>query len=162
MSMPRRVSRVSLWLGWVATALIAGCSDATDERPRQPVSGEVTIDGEPLKSGMIQFNPTEPGVAVPGGAAITDGKYAMSTVDGLVPGPYQVAVTSAPAPSEAPAAGSMPGDPLPPPKEPIPSIYNAKTTLTAKVTQEGPNTFDFKLNSKVDSRSKSKTKSKTR
>jgi hypothetical protein len=158
MSMPRRVSPVSLWLSLAAAAWIAGCGGATDERPRQAVSGEVKIDGEPLKSGMIQFNPTEPGLAVPGGAAVTDGKYAMSTSDGLVPGPYLVSVTSAPGPSAAPAAGTMPGDPVPPPKEPIPSIYNAKTELTAKVTAEGPNTFNYELKSKVESKSKSKSK----
>jgi len=161
MSMPGRVSRISLWLGWAATALIAGCGGPTDERPRQAVAGEVKIDGEPLKAGMIQFMPTEPGLAVPGGAAITDGKYAMSKADGLVPGPYQVSVTSAPAPATGLVEGSMPGDPLPPPKEPIPSIYNSKTTLTAKVTEAGPNTFSFELKSKVVAKTKSKTKSKS-
>jgi hypothetical protein len=159
MSMPpRRVSRVSLCLSLAATALIAGCGGETDERPRQAVSGEVKIDGGPLKSGMIQFNPTEPGLAVPGTAVITDGTYALSTSEGLVPGPYLVAVTSAPAPSTAPAAGTMPGDPVPPPKEPIPSIYNAKTELKANVTKEGPNTFNFELKSKPEPKPKSKSK----
>lgn len=162
MSMPRRARRMSRWLGLAAAALIAGCNGARDELPRQPVSGEVKFDGAPLKSGMIQFMPTEPGTATPGGAAVTEGKYAMSTTDGLVPGAYQVLVTSVPE-STAQATGTMPGDPVPPPKEPIPSIYNSQSTLTAKVTEDGPNTFNFDLDKAVpQSKSKAKSRSKLR
>src|SRR5262249_37480375 len=95
MSIPRRASRASLWLGLATVTLIAGCGGSSDGLPRQAVSGEVKLAGAALKAGMIQFMPTAPGAATPGAAAITDGKYAMSTSDGLVPGPYQVSVTSA-------------------------------------------------------------------
>ncbi|SIO44524.1 hypothetical protein SAMN05444166_4784 [Singulisphaera sp. GP187] len=132
------------------------------------MSGEVKLAGAPLKSGMIQFMPTEPGAATPGAAAVTDGKYAMSRAVGLVPGPYQVSVTSAPASSTTPSPNLMPGDPVPPAKEPIPSIYNAKTTLSATVTEVGPNTFDFELDATASasaptqsaSQAKAKAKSK--
>lgn len=159
MSTPRRASRNSLWLGLAGATLIAGCSASTDELPRQAVSGEVKLAGVPLKAGMIQFMPTAPGAATPGAAAITDGKYAMSRSNGLVPGPYQVSVTSAPASSTAPSTDMMPGDPLPPAKEPIPSIYNAKTTLSATVTEAGPNAFYFELNATAPTTSTSRSKS---
>jgi hypothetical protein len=42
----------------------------------------------------------------------------------------------------------MPGDPVAPPKETIPAQYNAKSMLTAPVTRDGPNTFNFDLSSK--------------
>ena len=35
----------------------AGCSQSSDELPREPVSGTVTLDGQPLASGTIQFSP---------------------------------------------------------------------------------------------------------
>jgi hypothetical protein len=131
-----------------AAASIAGCGGEEDKLPRESVSGEVKINAAPLKSGMIQFMPADPGAATAGQAAITDGRYSIPTSDGLVPGAYQVSVTSAPAPSAAQPPGSMPGDPLPPPKETIPGIYNSKTSLSAKVTKEGPNTFNYELKSK--------------
>lgn len=162
MSMPQHASRGLLWLGWAVAALIAGCGGPTDELPRQAVSGEVKLGGAPLKAGMIQFMPTEPGAATPGAAAITDGNYSMSTSDGLVAGNYQVSVTSAPAPATPPTTDLMPGDPLPPPKELIPSIYNSKTTLSAKVTEAGPNTFDFDLNTTAPTTSASKPKSRSK
>jgi len=148
MSRWRRASRVSLCLGLAAAALIAGCGGGTDDLPRQAVSGEVKLDGAPMKSGMIQFMPTETGDSTTGAAGIADGKYAIPTSEGLVPGSYQVSVTSDPTPSAGQPTSLMPGDPLPPPKETIPSMYNSKTTLTAEVTKEGPNTFNFDLKTK--------------
>jgi len=131
----------------VTMAAIAGCGGATDDLPRRAVSGNVTMDGAPLKSAMIQFMPTDPSAATAGAGAITEGKYAIPTADGLVPGAYKVSVTSAGA-ALTPPAGSMPGDPLPPAKETIPSTYNSKTTLSATVTEQGPNVFNFELKSK--------------
>ena len=120
-----------------------GCGGPTDELPRQAVSGKVTFKGEPLKSGMIAFQPAE-GAATAGGAAITDGTYAISKAEGLVPGKYQVSITAAGPTPELPP-GTMPGDAPPAPKEPIPKRYNSKTELSKEVTKDGPNTFDFEL-----------------
>jgi hypothetical protein len=141
----RHTGRVRLWSSLVVTTAIAGCGGAADDLPRQAISGEVKMDGAPLKSAMIQFMPAEPGVATAGAAAVTDGRYRITADEGLVPGAYTVSVTSSSAPSASQASSSMPGDPAPPAKESIPSTYNSKTTLTAKVTPEGPNTFNFDL-----------------
>jgi hypothetical protein len=129
-----------------ATALLAGCGGATDDLPREAVSGTVTFDDQPLKAGMIQFQPAEPGASTAGGAAITDGRYSIAKSEGLVPGKYQVTISSTP--PGAPPPSGQPGDPVAPPKETIPPKYNVKTTLSATVTKEGPNTFDFPLKSK--------------
>src|SRR4051794_21176521 len=133
MSRGRRASWISLCLSLAAAALIAGCGRGSDDLPCQAVSGEVKLDGSPMKSGMIQFMPTETGESTTGAAGIVDGRYAISSSEGLVPGNYQVSVTSDPAPSAAQPTSQVPGDPLPPPKETIPSMYNSKTTLGARV-----------------------------
>ena len=137
-----------LALGVAASGLLAGCGGEADELPRQAVSGTVDFKGEPLKSGMIQFVPAEPGAATAGGAAVTDGKYSIAQAEGLVPGKYQVNITSAAPAAAAQPQGVMPGDAPPPPKEPIPPKYNSQTKLIAQVTKEGPNTFSFKLDAK--------------
>jgi hypothetical protein len=134
-------------MGAAATTLVAGCGGAADTLPRQPVSGTVTFKGAPLKTGMIQFQPAEPGSVTAGGSAVTDGKYAIPVAEGLVPGKYLVTITAA-GPAPALPQGTMPGDVPAAPKEPIPAKYNAKSTLTAQVTKEGPNDFKFDLEEK--------------
>ncbi|WP_240907059.1 hypothetical protein [Paludisphaera rhizosphaerae] len=142
-----RSSRVSSCLALIAALGMGGCGGEVDELPRKPVEGAVKLDGTPLKGGMIQFMPADQGAATAAAAAVEDGKYSVSQAAGLVPGSYKVSITSSKGSETAPA-GAMPGDPAPPAKEPIPGKYNAKTTLTARVTPEGPNTFDFDLSSK--------------
>jgi hypothetical protein len=133
------------WLG------ATGCGG--DDLPRQPVSGVVDFEGQPLAKGHIQFLPGEsvsPPIAA--GAEIVAGKYAIARADGLVPGTYTVRISAEGEPpkkkARAPqpeAPGDMPGlGPLNN-EELIPTKYNSQTTLTATVTKEGPNTFDYKL-----------------
>ena len=138
---------VLLVLETAAALLLAGCAGGEDDLPREAVSGTVKLNGEPLKQGRIQFQGT-----APGSSGIVDGHYAISKAEGLVPGKYQVMIFGAAAEGEpAPAKAEMPGDTPPPKKavkEPIPAKYNAKSELTAQVTQGGPNTFDFDLTDK--------------
>jgi hypothetical protein len=68
-----------------------GCSDG---RPaRVPVSGQVLIDGQPLKFGSIQFIPK--GARASGGQLDSNGHFVLSCFDqgdGAVLGMHQVAV----------------------------------------------------------------------
>jgi hypothetical protein len=128
--------------------LVAGCGGAEDGPPRQRVSGTVKWNGEPLKQGRIQFQPTGQGGPA-GGASIVDGSYAIANAEGLVPGKYQVLIYgAADAAQPSSVQPGLPGDAPPPKKavkDPIPDQYNAKTRLTAEVTKDGTNQFDFDL-----------------
>jgi hypothetical protein len=134
-------------LEMAALTILAGCGGAGDELPREAVSGTVNFDGAPLRSGMIQFQPADQSATTAGAAGITDGSYSIAKAEGLVPGKYLVSITSTPATPATPPV-SMPGDPVAPPKEPIPAQYNAKTNLTAEVTKGGPNNFGYVLKAK--------------
>src|SRR6187397_3012218 len=84
---------------------LGGCGGG-DGLPRQEVSGQVTLDGQPLADGSIQFQPGETGGGpqVSGGALIERGSYRIGRNEGLVPGPYKVMIFShGDAQSEAPA-----------------------------------------------------------
>jgi len=113
------------------------------------VSGTVTLDGQPLDQGLIQFQPQGSG-GVNGSARIEAGKYALPEGGGLPVGSYKVAISS----TNAPAATSS--DPMEAMNqagkakavERIPAQYNVKTTLTATVTEEGEQVFPFDLKSK--------------
>ena len=74
----------------VALGLAVGCSGSGDDLPREPVSGTVTLDNQPLASGSISFIPVSGSGG--GGGAITDGKFSIAREGGLVPGSYTVAI----------------------------------------------------------------------
>ena len=148
-SFPRSSRGRRLALAAVAAWIAAGCGG--DGLPRQAVSGSVTLDGRPLESGAIAFQPTSPdggGIAV--GAVVQGGSFSVSRAEGPTPGNYRVSITS---PREgkptARTQAARPGDgDAPPAVETIPPRYNATTTLTAEVKADGGNTFEFPLKSR--------------
>jgi hypothetical protein len=108
----------------------------------------VKFNGQPVKTGLIEFQPAGQGMATAGAAAITDGSYSIARAEGLQPGQYQVRVSSAPQKAQRPP-NALPGDyQLPPAQELIPAKFNSNTSLTAEVTKEGPNKVDFDLKEK--------------
>jgi|GEM_PF-6952524 len=77
-----------LVLGLSSVLVLAGCSTAVDALPREAVSGSVSLNKEPLETGVITFDPADPGKpdAVSGAAAIRDGSYSITRGEGLTPG----------------------------------------------------------------------------
>jgi hypothetical protein len=125
----------------------AGCGG--DNLPREGVAGSVTVEGKPLKSGVITFVPSGPDVPTQGGAPVVDGKYSIPRAQGLVPGKYKVVLSSGEGTPEkkVDSANDMPGMPPVPAKEVIPPQYGANTVLEANVTAGGKNEFDFNVTS---------------
>jgi len=143
----------------VALALLVaavGCS-GSDHAPTAPVSGTVTLDGEPVAKGTIVF---EMAGSRPATGRIENGKIVDVTSyekgDGAAVGQNQVGIgiveEAAAAASEATDPGQagaitdmnyMSGKSLIPPK------YNnpAESGLTAEVTADGPNEFTFEISS---------------
>lgn len=77
----------------VAGSTMVGCSDGRPERV--PVSGVVRIDGQPLTSGSVVFNPEKGRRAV--GELDGDGRFKLGTFDtgdGCIPGKFAVTVHS--------------------------------------------------------------------
>jgi hypothetical protein len=84
----------SPWLGLILSIfVIAGCGDGRPQRV--PVSGQVRIDGQPLKSGGIRFFPDDGRPSA--GTISADGRFSLSTFepnDGCTLGNHHVAVIS--------------------------------------------------------------------
>jgi hypothetical protein len=104
------------------------------------VSGQVTLDGKPLSTGNIAFNPVKSGsVAI--GSIDSQGSYRVSsgTESGLQPGDYVVTVvaTEAIAPpmgNEAPKPPAL----LTPAKYQSPATSDLKVTITAGSNSYSP------------------------
>jgi hypothetical protein len=148
--MRRYFARLAVYTGLVLCGALAGCGGPGDELPREAISGKVSLDGQPLATGVIQFRPTssEP---VPAGAHIKDGAFSIPRNEGLTPGNYKVVINAAgdaKALSSAESSGekAIKRGGLAP--ELIPAQYNSNSTLTAKVEAGKDNTFEFALSSK--------------
>lgn len=129
----------------VLAAGIAGCGGSSGI-PRYGVSGTVTLDGEPLDTGAIQFGP-EDGQGMSGGATIQDGTYEIPAERGLPEGKYRVRISSAG--EAAQPEDEMPGESLEHlANERIPPKYNVNSQETVEITPDGDNTFNFDISTK--------------
>jgi len=122
--------------------VVAGCSTPGEELPELvEVTGTVTLDGEPLEAAVLIFSPEAAGPKGRGrpsmGTTDAEGHYELmynTDVTGATPGKYTVSISK--------SADSAPDAPE---EETLPPKYNIETELTAEVTANGPNTFDFDL-----------------
>ncbi|MFO0807359.1 MAG: carboxypeptidase-like regulatory domain-containing protein [Gemmataceae bacterium] len=123
------------------TLAVLGCGGGDG---RVAVTGTVTLKGQALDQGQIDFEPLE-SQGTSGSTAIKDGVYTIPRDKGLRPGKYLVRVFSAGyAPGTEPKKvnGILEG---PPPKERIPPQYSHKSQLTAVVEASGKNEFPFAI-----------------
>ena len=133
-------ARLSAGLVLIAAA---GCG-SDDGLGRQPVRGEVTLDGRPLREGTVLFDPDGGGAGTAVGGPVRDGRFAIPADKGPAPGRYQVRVYASSGRQAPPRAGDSPRTPRPM-VELIPDQYNSQSTLTAVVTKGGANDFAYTL-----------------
>lgn len=141
--------------GLVSFLLLATLGCGGSDRVRvYPVSGTVTLDGQPMKGGgSIAFFPTGKQVGkTPGGEIDDSGNYVLNTygeADGAMAGPFRVVISQVTANEPEPTPD---GTPPPqqsnalPAKDFIPLIYSdaQNSPLTATV-DESPNEINFDL-----------------
>lgn len=126
---------------------IGGCGGG-DGLDRQAVTGTVTLDGQPLETGLITFDPASATSETSTATEIVNGSYSFSTQTGPVPGEYRVVINSSGGEVFEPPAGEAPGDSfLPVPEEKVPQKYNTQTTLTATVVSGSNESINFELTS---------------
>lgn len=146
-----------------ACLLALGCGGGADGRKTvYPVTGKITMSGGPLIGASVSFAPRE-GQPVAVGRTNDQGEYTLTTYeasDGAAAGPFAVVVTKATATGAA-AEVAHSSDPYASgggeshsAKEKsagagggVPQQYTSSQTtpLTATVTADGENRFDFEL-----------------
>jgi hypothetical protein len=139
---PAKISASSL-LTLMALSAFLGCSNP--DSGRASVSGKVTFDGEPVKTGQIAFEPQGQGRF--GIAQIVDGAYQMPPQQGPTPGKYTVRITAnrplgkpvQPAPE---VSGRPTGESY---EQYIPAEYNQRSELTVEIGAEPNAVHNFAL-----------------
>jgi hypothetical protein len=135
----------------VGLVLIGCSSDVGDDKPREPVSGTVLMDGQPLPKGVILFAPASGAGEASASATgtIENGEFSIPRTQGPVPGKYKVLIshtdqTEGHVKIELKKLGKKAAGP----KETIPAKYNSQTTLLHEVKKGGDSGLKFELQSK--------------
>jgi len=145
MSVNRKTGHEFVW--WCASGLclflLAGCDS---ESNRSSLEGTVTLNGQPLTEGSIALRPL-PGTRGPtAGGKITNGTFAILPEHGTFAGTFRVEITASRktgTQTKDAVLGIMVDDY----ERIIPDRYNRQSELTAEVTEDGPNHFEFTLSS---------------
>ena len=135
-------------LAWLLLLMMMGCGG--EGYRRVPVSGVVTLDGDPLPQARVSFEPRREGSqlnAGPGSYATTDakGRYRMETIHGrrgAVVATHDVTISTFHAKMN-PAKDEV--DVITP--ERVPEPYRQQGALTFAVPPEGTDAADFSLKS---------------
>ncbi len=139
------ISKMCMFSLLLTTVAIIGCGGGGDDLPDVvPVSGTVTLNGEPLQGASVTFMGTGRPCY---GATDENGKYTIKDLngrEGCPTGKYKVVISKYAKPDgspleEGPEGGAEGVEHLPPQYS-----SDEKTTLTADVP-EGGKTIDFKL-----------------
>jgi len=147
------VGTVSATLLLSVTVMVAGgCGASGDPGPRAGVHGQVTLDGQPLRAGAITFYGGAAEQAVTAVGFIENGTYRIEPNEGPLVGTARVRFSPQPVDQEAfevalEQAGRRGRRPRLTVVD-IPPHYGSRSQLTAEVTLEGDNRFDFHLRSR--------------
>lgn len=122
---------------FILAALLCFTGCGHDGPVTYPVSGQVTFDGQPVAEGEIVFRAAG-GAEASWGAKIKDGAYAFESTAGA----KRVEITAHRKIDVPPSPSGEGGVNY---QMYLPEKYNAATELTAEVTADGANAFDFAL-----------------
>lgn len=128
---PRYLSIIHI--GFFALVLCCGCGGIQTE----PVSGVVTLDGEPLVGVQVVFHPVEGDRKNSVGTTDETGSYSLDYTRhdvGAIVGQYKVLISK----RKSTDKGEI---------ETLPKKFNRESNLKAEVTSTGDNKFDYDLES---------------
>jgi len=137
----------------IAAALCGGCSDPYGGR--MEVRGDVKLQGQPLKEGMIIFEPLDK-QDTHSGAPITNGEYQVPKERGLKPGKYLVRLTAGDGKTPARISAREDKNPKHEAAAPggstnivsmdlIPDDYNIRSKQQIEIKSDRVNRFDFNI-----------------
>lgn len=109
------------------------------------VSGSIRVEGRPLSTGAVRFIPVAATQSVGAMSYVTNGEYAITEEDGLIPGKYQVCISGIGKQDEI-RANREGGNARALLEEPIPARFNFQSQIFVEVVQDGNILgFDFDL-----------------
>src|SRR5579862_238496 len=133
--MAARVRFVTFLVAWCGLPALAGCGSS--EPQVVPVSGKVTLDGQPLTEGFLYFKTVETGALER--FDIRDGEFQGNALVGT----RRVEICA-----NRPKRVIIDGAPVEAQDNIIHPSFNTESTLSAEVTPGGPNRFTWDVKKK--------------
>jgi hypothetical protein len=126
---------------------LAGCGDRTYDGPQRfPLSGKVTVDGQPLEMGTISFIPASGGDQRVSGGQIANGTFSVAEDMGANAGLYRVEIRWDKKTGKK-YRDKDSGEMYDVRKEGLPAKYHQQSELTSEVSA-AQTTFEFDLKTK--------------
>jgi hypothetical protein len=139
------INKSSFLLVFCLFIIVLGCTNPNPQN-RLKIEGEVTLGGQPVNSGNIEFEPIgNQAERTQSGSVITDGRYSIPAPQGLVAGEYRVRISVM---EEVPGSRIDNPDPMLTKVEYrniAPPEFNTQTTQKVSVETGKVNKFDFKM-----------------
>jgi hypothetical protein len=133
-----KVNRQKLWWLFACCVFVAGC---TKDAEHGTVSGSVTLDGAPLKSGLVRFVPAD-GLTASADAQVVDGKFSA-----IMPiGEKKVSISAPKVVGKRKMYDTPDSPTVDKVEELLPAQYNSASKLTLAV-KSGNQEQDYKLKS---------------
>ena len=130
-------------------AVLVGCGGSGSGPQREPVHGRVTLDGQDVAQGSIQFTPCGQTKGMVTGGIVKDGKYELSADAGAVVGTNLVEIRSVKKTGrKVPAPMGNPGEMTEESVEGIPPQYNIQSKLQVEIKSGEDNEHNFELKSR--------------
>ena len=126
---------------FIVVLMVAGCNTGPNY---SAVKGRVTVDGKPIESGLVEFEPVDRNSQSPKGGVITNGDYSAE----VPPGEMKVKITAMRSTGVKKKRYDTPDSPVDEITEQfLPKKFNEETELKATI-KSGKNDLDFLLKSK--------------
>jgi hypothetical protein len=135
----------------VGVVCLAGCG-GEEGPPRAAARGQVTLDGQPLAEGVIRFIPAQDTTGPAAMATIRNGQYELDDETGPVLGSHRVEIEATGHHSfaiddEAAFAAQVEQKGGRMAQNPVPIVYNRRSSLTAEIAADRVNELNFPLSS---------------
>lgn len=140
----RRVNRTTIaGMAALLVVLAGGCNRSNPNRGT--VSGKVTLDGQPLECGVIQFVPIDGTQGIATGGSIEKGLYRLADAAAPAVGRNRVEIRAMrPTGNKVPKPFAPPGEMIDELVAAVPPQYNSNSKLTVEV-KPGENAADFAI-----------------
>ena len=146
MAILTRIARAERIIPFQLLFLLIACIGCADTGGRIALSGVVTLDGEPLPEGAIEFHPRQGTGGPSSGGEIAGGQFSIAAERSVFPGVFRVEITANRGTGKK-QIYEITGEEFEIRAQYLPARYNRQSELSAQVAKSGKNYFEYHLES---------------
>lgn len=133
---------------WLLASLVGCAGNGGTEEPRFAIEGKVTADGTPLEHGTVVFIPQGATKGPRVVARVDEGEFQVDRFQGPCAGEFRIEVNATTPDVQAMQEGRRVQEISPAEWQAFRDVqeeFNTRSTMTATVSADSPNTFEFQV-----------------